>query len=1142
MSANMKHWIYFAILLLLCSAIAFAQTESGQINGTVKDPSGAVVPNAKVTVTNTSTGIERAGNTSSAGLFVFAALKPATYKVVIEAAGFKKSERMVDVNVGMTVDASAQLVVGAQSTIVEVTAEGGGVEVNTVNQTVSTVVTSQQLLEVPTDPNRNPYALVGNSGNVTADGQSNRGAGYAINGQRSASTSILLDGAENVDTFTATVGQNVPLDAVQEFSVLTNNFSAEYGRGGGGVVNLVTKSGTNEWHGSAYEFNRISALAANTYFDNANGLGKSVFTRNNYGFSVGGPIIHKKLFFFENLEWIKVRSIGQDTGSVIDPADYHFLNIASQNFFSAYGTMAPGITQFGYSAGCAHGMAFSCDQIAWAVPHDAGGGSPQNTWDNVAKVDWNITDKTIFSGRYAGFKANYFEGTVNDSPYAGYNTGENDFNQNYTFTLTHIFSPSVVNTTKWVYNRLNQLQGLSSAPIGPTLYIDQNVDPVAGQGLIFPGYNEWTPGSAIPFGGPQNLYQVYDDLSWSRGRHQLKLGGQFIQIRDNRVFGAYEEATEYLGNNLTNGLNNLRDGYIYQFQSAIYPQGKYPCRKDPVTTALITNDPTNPCILSLPVAKPAFGRNYRYNDIAWYAQDSWKITPRLTLNFGVRWEYYGVQHNSDPSLDSNFVMGPGATIYDRIRNGNVELAANGGVTWHPSYGNFGPRVGFAWDPFGDGKTSIRGGYSIGYERNFGNVTFNQIQNPPNYGVISLQSNLDVPYTMPVYTDNNGPLGGSSGSKSFLQVSQRAMDQNMKMAYAESWNLGIERQIFKDALVSATYAGSHGVHLYDISNLNPGGAGMEFLGDGCVVGGPACHPTYSTADRMNLQYTNMNWRSDYGLSFYDALILSFRANNIHKTGVSLTANYTWSHSLDNLSSTFTDGMASSYGLGYVDFFNPRLNYGNSDFDVKHRFILSSSWDLPWGNHSDSALIRNVVGGWSIGGNFTMHSGYPFTLYDSSGADGTVMPFWAYPAGQAHSGTMGPDTGGGYFQYLPLQMTGGFPTNIGESLAMPICAGLYHTGCVYTIGGANWPDRNQFRGPGFWGLDMQFRKSFKIGERFGLEARGEMYDILNHHNFYLLNSYMNVHSMISDPYVYAGKGGFGNSGDEHRYVTLGIRLTF
>ncbi len=227
---------------------------------------------------------------------------------------------------------------------------------------------------------------------------------------------------------------------------------------------------------------------------------------------------------------------------------------------------------------------------------------------------------------------------------------------------------------------------------------------------------------------------------------------------------------EHFANNLVN------TGDAYLFEGAINPQGEYPCYRDPTTGHYIQ---TAACTLTTPVGSPSFSRNYRYNDGAAYIQDTYKATPRLTINGGVRWEYYGVQHNANSNLDSNFVMGPGADPWDRIRNGQVELVENGGYFWKPNYGNFGPRTGFAWDPTGSGKTSIRGGYSLSFERNFGNVTYNAIQNPPNFGVVSIQGEGADVVNLPIYTSNAGPLAGSGVAEAFPGVSLRAINQNVK---------------------------------------------------------------------------------------------------------------------------------------------------------------------------------------------------------------------------------------------------------------------------------------------------------------------------------------------------------------------------
>ena len=1145
MTAASRMWVsILALAFVLSSVCAFGQTESSQITGTITDTSGAVVKDAKVEAKSVNNGFTRQTTTNGSGIYTIPGLKADTYEVTVDLAGFQKVSKKVSLAVGAQVDVSLQLTVGAETTVVEVTASNEGNEVNTVNQTLSQTITSSEIDLLPTSPTRNPYALVGTSGNVTEDTQSNRGAGYAINGMRSASTDILLDGAENVSAFTATVGQVVPLDSVQEFSVLTNGFTAEYGRAAGGVVNLVTKSGTNAFHGSAYEYNRVSALSANTYQNDATATKKGVFTRNNFGFAVGGPIIKNKLFFFSNTEWIRVRSVAPIQYIVIDPASYSTLAPASQAYFAAAGKLGTVNTLASGPCSPNQPATLVCDAVSFNVPNDAGGGAPQNTWEEVARVDYNLSDRTTIFGRYASYKELDFPGFVNSSPYNGYNTGQTNYDQNFEFNISHVFSASLLNTTKIAFNRLNgPVQPLSTAPVQPTLYTSGALPSATIGGnsfpLIFPGYSETTPGNSIPFGGPQNIYQAYDDLSYTHGKHQFKFGGQFLQLRDNRQFGAYENAVEALGKNtLDSGLTNLRSGNIYQFQGAIYPQGLFPCVRNVTTGALVQ---TPACTLNLPVGPPAFNRNYRYNEAGAYAQDSWKLYPRLTIDIGVRWEYYGPQHNSNTALDSNFVFGQGATVFNQIRNGLVQLAANGGYFWKPSYRNFGPRIGFAWDVFGDGSTALRGGFGMSYDRNFGNVTFNAIQNPPSYAVISLVSGIDVP-SQPVYTNNAGPLAGSGITKAFPQVSQRAIDQKIKTAYAPTWNLSVDRRVGK-GVFSVAYAGSHGVHLYDISNINNSPDGGTYLGDA------------HSANRLNLGYTNMNFRSGHGYSHYDALNFKYGATNLLNKGLAVTANYTWAHSLDNLSSTFTDaaggGASGAYQLGYLDAFNPQLNYGNSDFDIRNRLNASLSWETPWLKNSGNAIARQALGGWGLGTIFSIRSGSPYSIYDSAGQNsGGSDPLWIAPGPVPTTGHASAPVGQNLFNYIALPsivdpVFGPIPANLGDSLGVPNCAALYHVGCTYTTSGLPYPERNQYVGPGYWNIDMNFYKTFKITERFGLQFRAEMYNILNHHNQYI--NYFNLDANnMSTPFVQTQKGGvFGQAGqstDERRNIQFGLKLTF
>jgi outer membrane receptor protein involved in Fe transport len=1174
MKRNTLKFLSLLAILTLFSVWAFGQAETGAINGTVTDNTGAVVVGATVTATSIDTGLVRATTTKSAGEYTITNLPPKTYDLTVEAQGFRKFTQRVKVGVGSMNDVSAKLGVTAASTTVEVTGSSEMATVNTENQTLSQVIGSNQLENMPT-LTRNPYDLVGTSGNVTEDSNSGRGAGYSINGMRSSDTDILLDGGENVDLFTATVGQSVPLDSVQEFSVLTNNFTAEYGRAGGGVVNVATKSGTNAFHGTLYEFNRVSALAANTYNNNAqkfaafqNGtcvvgtpcsVGDFGFTRNQFGYSIGGPIIKNKLFFFSSTEWTRIRSNSQTTADIVDPAWLALPQVdpATTTFFNKFGKIGSNFqttshVNWGTALGltnpapndpaCAPLLCTAPFALAgqYSTPTDSGAGYPQNTYSTVDRIDYNFSDKTTLYGRYALYNEIDFAGTVNNSPYVGYDTGQNTRNQNLTLNLTHVFTPTFVSSTKLVYNRLFNIQPLGTNPVGPTLYTSSSAVPAlptTNGSLIYPGYNEFTPGNAIPFGGPQNLYQIYEDLNWTKGKHQFKFGGDYIQTRDNRVFGAYENAVESLGpSDIPTAIQNLLIGQIFQFQGASYPQGKYPCIKDSHGHTIVTPA----CTLNLPVGEPAFGRNNRYNDMAFYAQDSWKVTPRLTVNLGLRWEYYGVQHNANGALDSNFYLGSGANLYQQVRNGTVQIAGQSpvGGLWAQDKDNFAPRVGFAWDIFGDGTTSLRAGYGWGYERNFGNVTFNVIQNPPNYAVVSISAPSDIP-SMPVYTDNAGPLAGT-GTKALPATSLRAVNQNMPTAYSQFWSAAVDRQVMRNSVLSFEYSGSKGTGLYDIANLNDVGYGAAFMGDARAT------------NRINYQYSNINYRGDQGYSNYNALNVKFSTNNLFNKGLQLTANYTWSHSLDNLSSTFSDGYSSYYGLGYLNAYNPKLDYGSSDFNTPQRLVIAGTWELPWMKNSSNAVARQLVGGWSMSPIIKVHSGYPFSIYDCTNLTSTAgytCPRWIPGAPVSGGGNAGfQNIGTNLFAYMNLPMASdGTVAGAGNALAVPNCSGLYGVGCVYSNSGVSIPPRNGFQSPGFWNMDFVAAKNFKLTERFNLQFRGEFYNLFNHHNNYVLGSNLDIEPGTTQQ-IQAERGTpsaacvYCGAYDERRNIQLALKLIF
>ncbi len=1085
---------YVAVaLLLITPKPSWPQAETGQITGTVTDPTGAVVPNVTVTAKNTATGVSRATTTSTAGVYVIPNLPPGDYQVTFASNGFTTQKQTVTVGVGARVGADAHLEVGTASTVVEVAA--GAVQVNTETQTLGSTLTTQEITQLPS-LTRNPYDFVAAVPNVSPADPSGRGVGYAINGMRAAGTNVLLDGVPNNDEFSATVGQQVPLDSVQEYSVLTSDFTAEVGRADAGVVNVVTRSGTNNFHGTAYEFNRVSALGSNSFYNNANSLPKSIYTRNQFGYSIGGPIKKDKLFFFQNTEWTRVRSYANEVDMIPSPQLIAAAAPATQAFFSSYGTLRPGLGVLAtYSknqllaAGtnvCRNAAAggpcnlFPGDtpmfeKVAYSTPADAGGGFPQNTYDLVGNVDYDMTDRTQLSFRYALYNENDFAGTINTSPYRGYETGQTNVDNRGTVSVVHSISPSFVSQTRVSFNRLNLQQPLGTAPVGPTLYMSSSTAPsLLGNSIAFPGYNEFTPGNAIPFGGPQNFWTILEDLSKSHGSHDFRFGGQFTYFRDNRTFGAYQEAVEGLGTNGGNELDNFLLGQLRNFTAAVNPQGKYPGQT-----------------VTLPVGPPNFSRSNRYDEGALYAQDSWKFHSRMTLNLGIRWEYYGVQHNKNQALDSNFYpAGDVGTLPtpQSIANGQVYLATQSplGMLWQRDWHDFAPHVGFAWDIFGDGKTSFRAGYGIGYERNFGNVTFNLFENPPNFAVINVTSGTTGFATIPVTTSNAGPLAGNSGTVTLPRATLRAVNPDIVDAYAHTFSASLEHQFGQSVVASLSYSGSMGENLYSITNYNLVGSGNAFLGIPCTPGG-AGDPGTCTA-YTNQQYGGINVRGNGGISNYNAGIVRVVARNIHHTGITFDANYTYSHAIDNLSGTFSDGQQTNFVLGFLDPYAPGLDRGNADFDIRQRVVVSGIFQTP---AVGKGWTNRVLGGWQLAPIFTAHTGSPFTLYDCTNAY-NQCPRAAVIGPVPTSGVTNVPTAGipdnyQYYQFGSNFAPGYYNPKFGISDFGPFPSGMLARNSVY--------------GPGNWNVNVGLYKTTKLTERFNLQLRLELYNAFNHANFYL-----------------------------------------
>jgi hypothetical protein len=1158
------------LAILAFGSVAQGQ-ETGQIAGTVTDPSGAVVPNATIAVKNLGTNAVRNVTSSSTGAYVITGLQPANYELNVTLAGFQSFRTRVEVTVAAKVTVDPKLLVTQANTSVEVTATEGGAQANTQSQELSQIVDATQVAQMPS-LTRNAYDFVALAGNVSAGDSTNsgdsrnagtgnsqnattRGVGFNINGQRSSGTEILLDGVENISVFSDNVGVYIPQDATQEFRIQTSNYEPQYGRAAGGIVNVTTKSGTNAFHGVLWEFNRLSAYTSNTVLNAQQGLPKGVYTRNQFGGAVGGPIIKDKLFFFGSSEWTRVRSSAVSIAAVPTPQFLALSAANTQKFFSDYSggktfnfTKTYTAGQLGIAGVPASTPAFGV--VQYTAPINAGGSVPQNTYNVVGRVDYNLSDRSQIFFRYANYHEIDQSGAAFASPYSQYDVANSALSTAYLLSGTHIFNPYLSESTKLSFSRFNApLAYNTSLQNVPTLIVSTNAQlKGTGEFIQLPGFYDFNPGNGgLPFGGPQNTIQINQDLNVQKGKHAMQYGGQIVYIQANNSFGAYAQASEQIGTNLNNGLNGLVTGNLFQFQAAVNPKGALPCVKNPYTGVLTT---TAACSINLPATAPAFARSNRFHDWAVYAQDSFKFTPRLTLNYGVRYEYFGVQHNNNQSLDSNFYYGSG-NYAQSVRNGNVFTSPTSpiGELWKPQYGTVSPRVGFALDLFGDGKTSFRGGYGISYERNFGNVTFNVIQNPPAYGVIVINNTQ-------ITSSNSGPLAGSGGSVPagcqsgavvscpLPPTSLRNVDQHIRTAQTQFWDAALDRQLARNTLVSLQYAGARGLHLYDIKNINALGSGNVLLGDPILDPGGS---KKTALTRLNNQYSNINNRGSNGDSYYESINVQFQTTNYHNSGLSLVANYTYSHQLDDLSTTFSE-TNNAFGLGYTQPFNPGFDRGNGDLDLHQRLVIAPLYRTP--KISSNRLMNEAVGGWQVTGIYTVRTGAPFSYFDSTNNNSGYQVARYTPAAgviSQHSFTKIPNgvNGGGANSYH----IGDLPAANSAASGNPALLGFSDWGPFP----ATMVGRNTFRGPGAWTFDAAVSKIFPIHEQINVEFRAEGFDLLNHHNLFIqegLNDVSNIDGgnpmLLTGPVpITASKGGIGNNNganDERRFGQFALKINF
>jgi len=1074
------------IAALCLSFEAIAQTFSGTIVGRVLDSQQAVVPNASVTLRSIEMAFERQTISNSQGEYTFELVPPGRFQLLAERAGFAATVLNVEVVVATPLRADVTLQVQPMQQELKVVGEGG-VAVQTENASLGRVISPHEMTELPS-LGRSLYDFIGLMAGATLSND-DLGVGFSANGGRTQSANYLLDGAENNDITMSAPAMDVPLDSVQEFNVQTNHFSAEYGRDSGFTANIVTKSGTNDFHGSLYDYVRNSAFAANTFDNNAHNLPRAVFNRNQFGGTVGGPLRKNKLFFFASTEGILVRSSGPTSFYVPTPQLLAISAPGTQAIFARY-PLPSNLSSTDVRTEPVCPYATSCDTqtgtgyvtipvFAFTTrigPQDFGAGPPQNTILATGRLDWALGPNTQAFLRYAIENKDEFAivyqpySSELDQPLYGHN-------QNASINLIRTWSPKFATETRVAFDRVtgdpDRFGGDAYAvptPLLPSFYI---LDETA----TLPG------GEASGF-GPTNAYQFFQTATYSRGNHTLRFGGQFVHLRQNYTFGIAGQVADAQ----FASTQGFVDGMLELYHIALDPKGHFP------------GEYVDP-----PFEPPSFTRHYHYNEPALFIADTWKLTARLVLTPGLRWEYFGVFHSpgAEHTLDSNFYPGSGSSFLEQIATGQMMRTVDApgeyqGRFYLPSYKNFAPRLGLAYDLTGDGKTVIRAGAGIFYDRWVGWELYRSYQNPPGYSFAFLS---DIPMTPEIVTNQYAAFPNSPVLLS--QSATQAPDLHMHTAYVASWNATIERELVTNFVIGASYLGSSGSRLYSGNNLNRVGSG-GLLDSSCVTSRIAADgittigPDYTNCQRLNPNISNILSRGNDGHSSFHALQLRIDSKQISRLGLEFGANYTLSHSIDNRS---VSGLSDAIGgdeVGYLDAFAPSLDRGPSDFDARHRIAVHFIWEIPATLSSQSWVGRLLLRNWELSGFLNYQTGQPFSLEDLGTPDATGERTRPRLTGALPHTSLIPDAlSGNNYLYLPINEVYDPFTGRCMAQAAPFACEISVNGPFQDI-----LSRNTFREPGLFVWNTALIKNFPLPwERTKLQFRAEFYNLLNHPNLYV-----------------------------------------
>lgn len=931
----MQHTFRLVAIPLLFLVGIFAADPTGTIAGSVLDPSGAAVAGAKVTATNPNTGFTRNGVTTTSGDFVFPLLPVGTYTVSIEAQGFRRLEQKgVDVRTDQNSTVAVTLQLGQTSEAVTVEANAEMVETRT--GALSQVINQQRIVELPLN-GRNAAALITLSPG-TVDTNAGGGSGDTIqtatypgaqsissNGARADTVNYNLDGGSNQDHYTNVNNPFPNPDALEEFSVQTNSYSAEFGRGSGAIVNVVTKSGTNSVHGTAFEFLRNGAMNSRNFFANRHDLLK----RNQFGGSLGGPIVKDKLFFFGTYQGTVLRNISTgNSATVLSPAQ------RSGDFSSLTRQLVNPFTRAPFPGNQIPSSLFTpaSAKILAALPVPSTPDAivrfdrPVNDTENqfMGRVDYNLRSQRLY-GRYfySRYKRDPVVGNVN---IVSSQRGFDLFDQGVSFSDTYNIRPNLLNSFVFSYNR-NFGEIISGAPFGPVeLGIAIAQSNPAEIALSVSGYF----GIATGHPGHFNRWNQHfaDSLHWIKGPHEIAIGGDFLKMNVDLI-------------------NTYRQSGNFRFRGTSY-----------------SGDPRSDFLLGFVDRFIQGGGEYaarRGSLGSLFVQDNWRASRNLVLNLGLRWDPF-VPYHDELGRTECFLPGVQSKRFPNAPAGYVYAGdpgcPDGG--FNSSWNQFAPRLGFAYKIGGKGFTTIRGGWGIFYQPPFVEAFNNMVDSPPFSPQIQV---FRVPFTNPYAGSSNpfpaqfAPRIPGSDVKFDIPIDLGvSYEHNWKPSRTMNWNLTVEHQLRADLLIRAGYVGSKGTH----------------LGYNTDVNAPLPSPT-ATADNEDDRRPYRNFHQitqdvSGANSIYNALQLAVEKRFSH--GLSLGANYTWSRSIDAVSY-----LTDLDGINVINPYNIGAYRGVSDYNIPHRFVLNYFWQLP---SPSRGLSRKILGGWATTAIWNWQSGFPLNI--------------------------------------------------------------------------------------------------------------------------------------------------------------------